>query len=169
MLGNFVSRVTKFCRSKFGEKAPAGEYGPAEDALTADLIKRIAAYAQHWEDIEIRKAAAELRAIWVAGNEYLQAQEPWAVFKTDPDRAGAIIRYALNLTRLYAILSEPFIPGASKTIAKAMSIADMSWPDDVAAAMQALPPGHAFTVPENMFAKITDDARDEMAAKFAGE
>ncbi|MEM7060041.1 MAG: methionine--tRNA ligase [Pseudomonadota bacterium] len=168
VLGNFVSRVTKFCRSKFGEEVPAGDYGPAEEALTSDLAKRITVYSQHWEDIEIRKAAAELRAIWVAGNEYLQAQEPWAVFKTDEARAGAIIRYALNLTRLYAILSQAFIPGATEVIAKALNSADMSWPDDVAAAMQALPPGHAFTVPDNMFAKITDDARDEMAAKFAG-
>ena len=90
VLGNFVSRVTKFCRSKFGEQVPEGQYGPAEDALIDALTSRVATYAQHWDDIEIRKAAAELRAIWVAGNEYLQAQEPWAVFKTDPDRAGAV-------------------------------------------------------------------------------
>ena len=38
--------------------------------------------------IAIRRAAAELRAIWVAGNEYLQRAEPWAVFKTDPERAA---------------------------------------------------------------------------------
>jgi methionyl-tRNA synthetase len=30
VLGNFVSRVTKFCRSKFGEAVPeGGAYGPA--------------------------------------------------------------------------------------------------------------------------------------------
>ena len=43
------------------------------------------------EAIDIRKAAAELRGIWVAGNEYLQEAEPWAVFKTDPEQAAAII------------------------------------------------------------------------------
>jgi methionyl-tRNA synthetase len=34
--------------------------------------------------------------------------------------------------------------------------------------MQALAPGDAFTVPDNMFAKITDDAREKMQARFAG-
>ncbi|MEM9138473.1 MAG: methionine--tRNA ligase [Pseudomonadota bacterium] len=168
VLGNFVSRVTKFCRSKFGEQVPAGAYGAAEAALTADLQARLDAYAAQWEAIEIRKAAAELRAIWVAGNEYLQSQQPWAVFKTDPDRAGGIIRYALNLVRLYAVLSEPFIPGAAATLRTAMGAEAAGWPGTVAEAMEALPPGHAFQVPENLFAKITDDDRDAMAAKFAG-
>ena len=44
------------------------------------------------EAIEVRKAAAELRAIWVAGNEYLQAAAPWTVFKTDPEQAAALVR-----------------------------------------------------------------------------
>ncbi len=63
--------------------------------------------------IEVRKAAAELRAIWVAGNEYLQAAAPWSTFKTDPEQAAMQIRLALNLIRLYAVLSAPFIPDAA--------------------------------------------------------
>ena len=43
-----------------------------------------------------------------------------------------------------------------------------NWPDDLAEAMEAMQHGHAFTVPENLFSKITDDARDEMSAQFAG-
>ena len=168
VLGNFVSRVTKFCRSKFGETVPDGPYGPAETALTDDLAARVARYTQLWEDIEIRKAAAELRAIWVAGNEYLQAAEPWAVHKTDAERAGGIIRYALNLIRLYALLSEPFIPDASAKMRDALGVTETGWPEDVPAAMEALPTGHAFTVPDNLFAKIADEARDDMAGRFAG-
>ena len=85
VLGNFVSRVTKFCRSKFGEAVPeAGEPGPDEERLIQDLTTRIRAYEGHMEAMEVRKAANELRAIWVAGNEYLQSAQPWAVFKTDP-------------------------------------------------------------------------------------
>jgi len=34
--------------------------------------------------------------------------------------------------------------------------------------MTALPGGHAFAVPENLFRKITDDERAEWAEKFAG-
>jgi len=171
VLGNFVSRVTKFCRSKFGEAVPeGGRYSDPEQALLSELEVRVRAYGQHWEEFDVRKAAAELRAIWVVGNEYLQAAEPWAVVKTDPDRAAATVRFALNLARVYAILSRPFIPDASDTILKALGAETdaLAWPTDLAAAMAALPGGHPFTVPEVLFAKITDETRAEMSARFAG-
>ncbi|MEM6619862.1 MAG: methionine--tRNA ligase, partial [Pseudomonadota bacterium] len=58
VLGNFVSRVTKFCRSRFGEKVPAaGGYGPAEEEVTRALDTRMRAYERHLETMEIRKAA----------------------------------------------------------------------------------------------------------------
>ncbi len=169
VLGNFVSRITKFCRSKFSEAVPeAGNAGPEEQALIENLTTRIRAYEGHMDAMEVRKSANELRAIWVLGNEYLQAQAPWTVFKTDPDKAAMQVRTGLNLIRLYAVLSAPFIPDASKIMLDAMQTDDASWPDDVAAAMSALPAGHAFTVPENLFRKITDDERAEWAEKFAG-
>jgi methionyl-tRNA synthetase len=169
VLGNFVSRVTKFCRSKFSEDVPAdGEYGEAEATLIADLQTRLDAYQTAMDGIEIRKAAAELRAMWAAGNEYLQAAAPWSVFKTDPDQAAAQIRLALNLIRIYAVLSAPFIPTASAKLLSAMNTMDMEWPTDMAAAVTALPAGHAFTVPDNLFDKITDEQRVEWTERFAG-
>ncbi|NKX43690.1 methionine--tRNA ligase [Roseicyclus persicicus] len=168
VLGNFVSRITKFCRSKFGETVPeGGAYGDQEQALIADLQARLDRYAAHMDAIDIRKAAAELRAIWVAGNEYLQAAGPWTVFKEDPARAAAITRFALNLIPFYAGLSSPFIPDAAATMAGAMGV-DPAWPDSAVAALHALPPGHAFTVPEVMFAKIADETRAEWQARFSG-
>lgn len=35
-------------------------------------------------------------------------------------------------------------------------------------ALNTLTSGHAFTVPDVMFAKISDEARDEMEANFSG-
>ena len=169
VLGNFVSRITKFCRSKFGDAVPAGgAEGEAEAALTEELTRRLTAYQSHMDAIEVRKAAAELRAIWVAGNEYLQSTAPWTTFKTDPDQAAAQVRMGLNLIRLYAVLSAPFIPDASRAMLEAMNATDATWPEDIATALHALPAGHAFTVPENLFRKITDAERDDWAQRFAG-
>lgn len=169
VLGNFISRITKFCRSKFGEAVPeAGTYGPAEEALIADITARVARYQEQMDAIEVRKSAQELRAIWAAGNEYLQAEAPWTTFKTDPDKAAAQVRLALNLIPLYATLSAPFIPTASAAMLKAMNVSETAWPDDVPAALDHLAPGHVFEVPEVLFAKISDENVEDWSERFAG-
>ncbi|MEM6826006.1 MAG: methionine--tRNA ligase [Pseudomonadota bacterium] len=167
VLGNFVSRVTKFCRSKFGEIVPEGS-GADTSEVEAALVARLRAYEGHLEAIEVRKAASELRAIWVIGNEYLQEAEPWAVFKSDPGRAASIIRFSLNLIRLYGTVSAPFIPDASKAMLKAMGAEDAKWPEHLPAALTALRPGQVFHVPENLFRKVTDEERIDWQARFSG-
>ena len=169
VLGNLVSRVTKFCRSKFSETVPeGGETGPREARLIADLTTRIRAYEGLMEAMEVRKSAAELRAIWALGNEYLQEAAPWSCFKTDPDKAAAQIRLALNLIRLYAVLSKPFVPDAAAAMMAAIGSDDWGWPEDVAAALATLPAGHAFTTPAVLFAKISDEQREGWEAQFSG-
>ena len=169
VLGNFVSRVTKFCRSKFGEAVPAGgSYGPEEQALIERLSEGLRAYETQMEAIEIRKASNELRALWVAGNEYLQSSAPWAVFKEDPERAAAIVRLALNLIRVYAVISAPFIPDAAARMLGAMNTLDTNWPGDLNEALSALPEGHVFTVPDVLFKKISDEEREDWQTRFAG-
>ena len=169
VLGNLVSRVTKFCRSKFGEVVPeGGAWAEREAALITTLTTKTRAYEGFMDAMEVRKAAAELRSIWVAGNEYLQEAAPWSAFKTDPELAAAQIRLALNLIRVYAVLSRPFIPDASAAMLAAMGTEDDSWPDDMTAALSALPAGHAFAVPEVLFAKITDEQREEWQERFSG-
>ena len=170
VLGNLVSRVTKFAVAKFGEDIPGGgSFGPQEAALIADLGARVADYTALMQQMEVRKAAAELRAIWVLGNEYLQAAAPWTVVKTDPDRAQAMIRLGLNLIRVYAVLSAPFIPDAAQTMMDAMGTDDWTWPADMSAALRTLPAGHGFAVPENLFRKITDEERADWQVRFAGQ
>ena len=170
VLGNFVSRVTKFCRSKFGETVPEGGALSADGTrLVAELGQRLAAYVGHMDAIEVRKAAAELRAMWVAGNEFLQTAAPWSSVKTDPGRAAADIRLALNLIRVYAVISAPFIPDAAAKLLEAMRTDETGWPEDLDAALRVLRPGHGFAVPETLFAKISDEERADWEVRYAGQ
>ena len=169
VLGNFVSRVTKFCRSKFGEVVPSGgEYGQREQNLIDNLQLRLDAYQNRMEAVDVRKSAAELRAIWVLGNEYLQSAEPWAIFKDDPNAAAATVRMSLNLIALYGQLSEPFIPDASEILQSAMGQNRPPWPESITDTLEQLKAGDIFTVPDNLFTKITDEQRLTWNEKFSG-
>ncbi|WP_238367951.1 methionine--tRNA ligase [Mesobacterium pallidum] len=169
VLGNFISRVTKFCRSKFGETVPdRGAPGPLEQKLFKDMDAKLTEYEAHMDAIDIRKAAAALRALWVMGNEYLQEAAPWSTIKENPEQAATQVALALNLVQFYGIISAPFIPDAAATIAAAMRHEDTRWPQSLDEALGRLEPGHAFTVPDNLFTKITDDQRADWQARFAG-
>ena len=178
VLGNFVSRTTKFCASKWGEVVPT-ELGADEDEdmILDNLPKQIKLYEEQLKGMEFRKAAQTLRQIWVAGNEYLQDRAPWTLYKTNEKKAGEVINLALNLIVLYANLSAPFIPDTAKKIHQAMGT-DKSWPQELTHPdnnytryniFDSLAVGHKFTVPENLFEKITDDQIAELSAKFSGD
>ncbi len=171
VLGNFVNRILRFTKSKFGEEVPAGgAWGPEETAVIAELDERIAAYTGHLDAMEFRKALTELRAIWVAGNEYLTRAAPWTAFKEDPERAAAGVRMGINLIRLFAVLAAPVIPFSAARILETLNLpADApDWPGPAGEELTRLAPGHAFTVPDVLFAKIEDAQIADWVARFGG-
>jgi len=173
VLGNFVNRILKFANSRFDGVVPdGGEPGEDEAWLAGEVDQRLKAIAEHYDAMEFRKAAAETRALWAAGNEYLTRAEPWSHFKTDKDKAAVGVRTGINLIVLSAIVAQPVIPGAAKTILDALGIPDdqRGWPAGAGTALlDALPRGHAFTVPDVLFAKIEDAQVAEWTDRFSGE
>ena len=78
-------------------------------------------------------------------------------------------RLGLNLALLFADLSAPFLPDASKTISAAFGNQESAWPEDIALSLETLAPGHKFDVPEVLFAKISNEQTEEWKAKFSGQ
>jgi methionyl-tRNA synthetase len=173
VLGNFVNRVTKFCVSRFDGKVPGhGEYGAEEQALITELDKRVKAYTDCFEAIEYRKALGELRAIWVAGNEYLTRAAPWTAIKSAPDRAAAGVRMGLNLVHLFGHLAWPIMPKTAKKIHEAIQPAPdvIPWPEEpMSEFLNQLEAGQKINPPDVLFAKISEEQVAEWKARFGGE
>jgi methionyl-tRNA synthetase len=172
VLGNFVNRVTKFCVARFDGVVPSeGDYGAEEQALIAELDRRVADLAAQFEAMEFRKAMAELRAIFVAGNEYLTRAAPWTHVKTDRARAAAAVRMGLNLVHLFGHLAWPVIPTSARVIHQAIQDAPevIPWPDEAMAAfLDDLDHGMPIRAPEVLFAKISDEQIADWSARFGG-
>ena len=183
VLGNFVNRITKYCVGKFDGKVPpqaeynGGEWGAPEDTLVAELAARLPKLITYYETMEFRKAAAETRAIWATGNEYLTEAAPWSQYKTDIDQAAIGVRIGLNLVALFGILAQPIVPDAAEKILDAMNIpADKrtwnfgkgDWKEQVKAILDALPHGLEISAPDVLFAKIEDADVEEWKQRFRG-
>jgi methionyl-tRNA synthetase len=170
VLGNFVNRILKFCETKLGGVVPeGGEAGPREQQLYADIAAGLAELTANMEAIEVRKSAQALRALWVLGNEYLAEAAPWTALKTDPVRAGVIVRTALNLAALFARTSTPFIPFAAEVIGEALGEQSKAWPSqDMAVELNRLQPGAPVRTPEVLFRKIDEAQLAEWAERFGG-
>ncbi len=173
VLGNFVNRVTKFCVARFDGAVPGeGEYGDEENALISELELRVNQYARLMEAMEFRKGLAELRAIWVAGNEYLTRAAPWTHIKTDRPRAAAAVRMGLNLVHMFGHVSWPVIPNAARAIHHAIQPSPeiIPWLDEpMAETLDQLETGQKINAPDVLFAKITDEQIAEWKARFGGE
>ncbi len=172
VLGNFVSRVGGFTASRFDGRTPdGGSDGELELALRTSVADRLDAYERAMDAVEFRRATSELRALWSLGNEYLQRAEPWVHVKNDRPRAAVAIRTAIQLVRLYAVVSAPFIPDAAHAILKTLGLPPPEsgdWPEERGAAFSAVPPGHVVHRPKPLFRKITNDDVEAWQERFGG-
>ena len=175
VLGNFVNRVTKFCAARFDGKVPEGEFsGDAQQdgaAVINDMWPRVERYTSYLESLEYRKAVAELRGIWAAGNGFLTVMAPWSRIKTDRAGAGAAVRMGLNLIHLFGHLSWPIIPTFARKIHETIMPAPEVIPlpdENMMEFLTQLEPGQPIQAPDVLFAKITDEQIAEWTARFGG-
>ncbi|MEW1912698.1 methionine--tRNA ligase [Kitasatospora sp. NPDC085895] len=174
--GNLVNRVLSFSHRRFGDTVPAGGTpGEAERRLGERAAELLAGYESALDALEFRKAVRALRTLWSAGNSYLDAEAPWQQVRTDPEGAALTLRTAMNVIHLCAVVSEPFVPAACRTVRDCFAAPGGSaartrrWigPDE-ARSLDLLPAGTGFTVPPVLFAKVTDEQLAAWTARFGG-
>lgn len=171
VLGNFVSRVLKMTSSKIGNTVPqGGEFGELENKLIDNLQSRIADYFKYMNEMEFRKALAELRAVWVEGNNYISEAEPWTVIKENPEKAAMILRTCINLIRIFAILSAPVMPKVSENMLAKLNLhidtIGVLKDFDVKKEIESIKAGSPFEVGDTLFERITPERIEELKTKY---
>jgi methionyl-tRNA synthetase len=172
VLGNFVNRITRYAQSKFDGRVPLeGESGADEAWIEGELAQRLPALIAHYQAMDFRKAAAETRAIWAAGNEYLTRAEPWVKYKTSVEASAVGVRTGLNLAALFGVIAQPIIPAAAESILSALGVPPEARSfrfGDPCSCLDALPRGSAITAPPVLFAKIEDTQTADWRVRFGG-
>jgi methionyl-tRNA synthetase len=136
--GNLAQRVLSFIAKNLGRVPEEGRPEPAD----AELLATVTAAARDEVPAAFeRLALSEGCEAWMRGvfacNQYVDAQAPWALRKTDPERMEAVLRTLLLAIRDLAIAIRPIIPASADKLLDMLGangrqyadLADRSWID----------------------------------------
>lgn len=123
--GNLAQRTLSMIASNMGGELTA-EYQQTQD--DAALLHNALDMARDRLPREFEQLAFSvgiedwLRAVF-ASNQYIDAQAPWTLKKTDPDRMRAVLMTLLKVVRVLAIAIRPVIPATADKLLDQLGIA----------------------------------------------
>jgi methionyl-tRNA synthetase len=122
--GNLAQRTLSFIARNCGGELPVGGTAdPADEALTS-LVGEATRQdlPAHFESLQLSQGIEGwLKAVF-ACNQYIDAQAPWTLRKTDPERMKAVLATLFAAIRDLAIVIQPVIPEAAGRLLDQMGI-----------------------------------------------
>jgi methionyl-tRNA synthetase len=114
--GNLVNRTLVNAQRNFGAVPEPGPLTEGDRALLDAVEHAFDTVGEHIENARFRAALGECMATSALANQYLSDQAPWALVKTDRDRAGTVLYVALSAVDSLKTLFTPFLPFSSQAL-----------------------------------------------------
>jgi methionyl-tRNA synthetase len=152
--GNLAQRTLSFIAKNLEGSFPAaGSASDADGVLIEEVVVACAGLRAAFADLMLSHGIeAWMRGVF-ACNQYIDAQAPWALRKTDPERMHAVLRTLIRAIRMLAIAILPVVPEAAGKVLDQIGAAerdhaaidDDGWYDRVAASgFRIAPPSPVF-------------------------
>jgi methionyl-tRNA synthetase len=165
VFGNFVNRTLVLTKKYFDGKVPQRGELTTEDKETLEALAGYpSTIAKSIELYRFREALSELMNLARLGNKYLTENEPWKIFKTDPDRVKTVMNISLQIAANLAVLSEPFLPFTSQKLYRMLNLDNKTWEE--AGDPEFLKSGHQLNKPEFLFTKVEDSEVEAQVQKL---
>ncbi len=115
--GNLVNRVLSMSANNFDGAVPEpGDLTTVDQAILDLGPATLDAVADRIEKVELRAGLRTALDAAAEVNAYLNATEPWRVFKEDPVRGGTILWTAIQAISAIRVALAPYLPFSSETI-----------------------------------------------------
>ena len=126
---NLASRGAQMLHKSLGGKA--GAMDEAGRALWEAACAKSEEIAKAYEDRAFTQVMTAVRDIAEEANRYFDANAPWSLVKTDPEKARQVLTTILNVFRAIAIYLKPVLPAYAKKVEALFGEEPYAW-DDVA-------------------------------------
>ena len=188
--GNLVNRTLVSAYRNFGEVPSPGELTDGDRRLLDAVAAGFDEIGAQIEQVRFRAAIAEAMRISSLANQYVAEQAPWALVKTDRERAATVVYVALRCVDSLKTLLGPFLPFTSQVVHELLGYdGDLAGPlefrteteDDGSAhevltgeytgavgswTPSELPPGQALREPRPLFRKLPPETAAEELARL---
>jgi methionyl-tRNA synthetase len=114
--GNLVNRTLVNAHRNFGAVPAPGELTDGDRAALETVERAFGAVGALIDQGRFRAGIAEVMATATSVNQYLADQAPWALVKTDRERAGTVLYVALRAVDSLKTLFAPFLPFTSQVV-----------------------------------------------------
>ncbi len=165
ILGNFVNRALVLTSKYFDGKVPARGELTDYDRETIQSISSIKSEIEKsLNNFRFREGLKNAMDLARLGNKYLADEEPWKIWKTNPDRVGTILNISLQITANITIYLEPFLPASMEKLRGFLNFGKQYWQKGGSADL--LTAGHQVGTPELLFEKIEDSTIETQLQKL---
>ena len=190
--GNLVNRTLTNAHRQFGAVPEPGELTEEDRSLLAGVDGGFATVAGHIESARFRAGLGEVMRLASTVNQYVSDQAPWALVKTDRERAATVLYVALRAVDSLKVLFTPFLPHTSQRLHELLGydgwiagpLVYRTVEEDGGHAHEVLtgdyatwigewrpselPPGQQLLAPEPLFKKLDDSVVEEELARMRG-
>ncbi len=129
---NLFSRASQFLSQKIDNKLGDLPFTPEQaqgdnpnDGSLLDLACRVVACCrkaeEHYRNLDFGQVLRELSVVADIGNEFMQAEQPWAKLKDDVEAARLTCTFALNVCHALATYLWPIVPRFAEAGARVLA------------------------------------------------
>ncbi len=109
--GNLAQRTLSFIAKNLDGAFPdAGRAEPADAMLIEEVVVACAGFKTAFDDLMLSQGIEGWMRGVFACNQYIDAQAPWALRKTDPERMHAVLGTLVRAIRMLGIAILPVVP-----------------------------------------------------------
>jgi methionyl-tRNA synthetase len=155
--GNLAQRVLSFIAKNAGGKVPEpAALQPSDEALLAAARALIQKLRGDFAEQAFHRALETMWQVVGDANRYVDAEAPWTLRKSDPERMATVLYVLLEAIRRLALLAQPFVPQAAAKLLDQLAVPPEQ--RSFAALETPLAPGTPLPKPEGIFPRFVEPA-----------